>query len=72
MLMSQQSFITDIRESFLNNFENISDVTEFTALYGSTLSSILEKYAPLRKRTVTMRPSSQCYTAEIKEEETGT
>ena len=70
--VDKQSFITDIRESFLNNFENISDVTEFTALYGSTLSSILEKYVPLRKRSVTMRPSSQCYTAEIKEEETGT
>ena len=29
-------------------------------------SSILEQHAPLRKRTVTMRPSSQWYTAKIK------
>ena len=64
--VDKQSFITDIKESFLNNFENICDVTELTALYGNTLSSILEKNAPLRKRAVTMRPSSQWYTAEIK------
>ena len=65
--VDKQSFITDIKEPFLNNFENINDVTELTALYGNNLSSILEKNAPLRKRTVTMRPSSQWYTAEIKE-----
>ena len=56
--VDKQSFITDIKESFLNNFENISDVTELTALYGNALSSILEKHAPLRERTVTMRPNS--------------
>ena len=56
--VDKQSFITDIKESFLNNFENISDVTELPALYGNTLSSILEKHAPLRKRTVTMRPGT--------------
>ena len=65
--VDKQTFITDIKESFLNNFEDISDVTEFTALYGNTLSSILKKHAPLRKRTVTMRPSSKWYAAEIKE-----
>ena len=64
--VDKQRFITDIKKSLLNNFENISDVTELTALYDNTLSSILEQHAPLRKRTVTMRPSSKCYTAEIK------
>ena len=48
-LVVKQSFISDIKKSLLNNSENIDDVAEFTALYGNTLSSILEKYAhPLK------------------------
>ena len=34
----KQSFISDIKKSLLNNFENIDDVAEFTALYANILS----------------------------------
>ena len=64
--MVKQSFISDIKKSFLKNFENIDDVTELT-----TPSSNLEKYAhPLKTELFHWDRPHRRYTAEIKTSKT--
>ena len=63
--MDKERFKTDIENSPLMNYNNIDNVTELTALYDNTLSSIFELHAPSKKRIVTLRPASQWYTDEI-------
>ena len=63
--MDKERFKTDIENSPLTNYNNIDNVTELTALYDNTLSSIFEPHAPPKKRIVTLRPASQWYTGEI-------
>ena len=66
--MDKERFKTDIENSPLMNYNNIDNVTELTALYDNTLSSIFELHASPKKRIVTLRPASQWYTDEIRVE----
>ena len=59
---------TDIKNSPLMEYDNVNNVTELAELYDNTLSSLLELHAPLKKRTVTLRPAAQWYTEEIRTE----
>lgn len=46
---------------------NSSSVSDITGKYDSTLTTILDLYAPIKRKTITIRPNSPWYTDEIKQ-----
>ena len=44
------------------------DLESLLALYNTTLIGLLDKHAPLKTRTITIRPSAPWYTEDIREE----
>ena len=60
-----ESFTDDILDSSLIK-NPPEDHDDLVARYDSELSKILDKHAPLKKRIVTIRPSTPWYSEEIK------
>ena len=61
-----ESFKDDLRESRL--CQNPPDeITDLVSCYGSTMTSLLDKHAPLQKKTITVRPRVPWFKNEIKE-----
>ena len=44
------------------------DLESLLTLYNTTLIGLLDKHAPLKTRTITIRPSAPCYNEDIREE----
>lgn len=58
--------LSDISNTaIVRNYSTATSVTDLSDLYDSSLSSILEKHAPLKKKIVTVRPVSPWFTDEI-------
>ena len=62
--MNVDRFRSDVTNSPLMDYNNLN-VTELSELYENSLSSLLELHAPLKKRTIVVRPASPWYTDEI-------
>ena len=62
-------FCQDVSDSELLS-KSYDDINDAIKNYEQVLTSILDVHAPLKSRVVTVRPSSQWYTDEIKEEKT--
>jgi exonuclease III len=63
--IDSELFKLDIAQSDLCKSSS-EDVSVLLGQYNQTLSNILEKHAPLVKKTVKMRPQAQWYTKEIR------
>jgi len=61
-----KKFRSDIIESGLPGFHH-DDVDKLVDMYNSTLSEILEKHAPIKKRMVTIHPDAPWIDDEIKQ-----
>jgi hypothetical protein len=64
--INQKDFALDVSESDLIKNPK-SDLSALIDQYNTTLNSLLDKHAPLKQRTVTIRPSNPWYTDEISE-----
>ena len=71
-LIDTESFENDLASSVLCQDHTSSlaetstdDVDKLVADYNNTLSALIDKYAPLKSKTVNTRPSVPWYTAEI-------
>ena len=64
--MAYSFFMEDIGNSELVKSPP-SDVSQLVELYDTTLSSVLDKHAPLTVKTITIRNSSPWFNNEIKE-----
>jgi len=59
-------FRNDIENSpLVRNYTNCHSITDLTGKYETTLRSILDSHAPLKKKIVTLRPVSPWYTEDI-------
>ena len=56
---------SDIENSVLASVDDIDDVTNLVKMYNNVLSDLLEKHAPLKERTFTIRQDAPWYTSEI-------
>ena len=65
-----QEFRDDISDSPLIStvYEAGHDLESLLTLFNTTLIGLLDKHAPLKTRTITIRPSAPWYTEDIREE----
>ena len=64
--ISIESFKTDIQTSqTLADALNCTDLDELTNVYMDELSALVEKHAPLRTKTITLRSSNPWFTEEL-------
>ena len=65
-----QEFRDDISDSPLIStvYEAGHDLKSLLTLFNTTLIGLLDKHAPLKTRTITIRPSAPWYTEDIREE----
>ena len=64
--LDRDVFIQDIKNSALFKNESTDKVSELAICYDNALRSLLDKHAPLKKRIVTVRPSSPWYSDDIR------
>ena len=61
-----ESFIQDIKNSQLNDcLSSDKDVNELATMYNTILGTLLEKHAPLKRKTITIHPKAPWYSIEI-------
>ena len=58
-------FCRDLENSSLVRDAETSDLSDFVNKYNNTLKSLLDTYAPLRTKTITLRPIASWYNDEI-------
>ncbi|XP_068741907.1 uncharacterized protein [Montipora capricornis] len=58
----------DLENSSLVRDAETSDLSDFVNKYSNTLKSLLDTYAPLRTKTITLRPTASWYNDEIRSE----
>ena len=59
-------FCRDLENSSLVRDAETSNLSDFVNKYNSTLKSLLDTYAPLRTKTITLRPTASWYNDEIR------
>ncbi|RUA04366.1 MAG: hypothetical protein DSY43_06485 [Gammaproteobacteria bacterium] len=68
--IDREKFNNDIINSPLTNFSQTNNVEELSDLYDGTLTTLLDQHAPIKRRTITLRPAAPWYTDNIKTEKT--
>ncbi|PVD37206.1 hypothetical protein C0Q70_04201 [Pomacea canaliculata] len=63
--MDSDSFRTELQRSALL-VSPPDNVDELVALYNSTLTALLDKFAPVKKRCITERPDTAWFTPEVR------
>jgi hypothetical protein len=63
--ISVEQFQSDFHASGLLEIDPQDSVETAVSMYNSTLSDLLDKHAPLKKKTVTLHPNAPWYTEEI-------
>ena len=66
--IDRDQFVQDIRDSSLMNHQDFRDVSALSDCYDNTLRSLLDQYAPVKKRIITVRPAAPWYCDNIKQE----
>ena len=66
--INYDEFCCDLENSSLVNDAETSDLSDLVNKYNNTLKSLLDTYALLRTKTITLRPTAPWYTDEIRSE----
>ena len=64
---SVNHLVQDIRDSSLMNHQDFRNVSALSDCYDNTLRSLLDQYAPVKKRIITVRPAAPWYCDNIKQ-----
>ena len=64
--VDRESFVRDIENSTLINYETFDNASDLAVCYNRTLSALLEQHAPIKKRVVTVRPTAPWYNDQIR------
>ncbi len=54
-----------VKESYCTSTEFHYSVSHVVYHYNKTVSQLLDKHAPLRKKTITIHPQTEWYTPEL-------
>lgn len=63
--IDMETFRRDLKDSDLFNLTDDQDLSQLIGSYNHTLKSLLDLHAPIKRRTVTIRPSTPWFTNEI-------
>ena len=66
--IDRDQFVQDLRDSSLMNHQDFRDVSALSDCYDNTLRSLLNQYAPVKERIITIRPAAPWYSDNIKQE----